>query len=179
MNLAGLILKMLGWKVDITAPDYPKCLICVAPHTSNMDFVIGKLAYMSVRRRAGFLMKSTWFFFPLGALFRAMGGVPVHRGERAGRLVETLVNRFNNSERLVLAITPEGTRSRTSRWHSGFLRIAYEAKIPILLGAIDFGQKRVIIERTFTPTGDLDADMTSVKNYYRNFTGRHPEKFTI
>ncbi len=59
MNLAGRILKLFGWTVRVSVPDYPKCIICVAPHTSNWDFIIGKLAYASVRRKAGFLMKDT------------------------------------------------------------------------------------------------------------------------
>lgn len=73
MNAAGLILKLFGWKVSITVPDYTKCIICVAPHTSNWDFVLGELAYASVGRKAGFLMKDTWFFWPLGCFFRAIG----------------------------------------------------------------------------------------------------------
>ena len=73
----------MGWKVEVTVPDYPKCIICVAPHTSNLDFIIGELAYWSVGRRAGFLMKSTWFFFPLGLLLKALGGIPVKRGKKA------------------------------------------------------------------------------------------------
>jgi len=178
MSLASLILRLAGWRVDITVPDYPKCLICVAPHTSNLDFVIGKLAYASVRRRAGFLMKKSWFFFPLGFVFRAMGGVPVDRSGRSASLVAGIVRRFATARRLALAITPEGTRKRTARWHTGFLRIAYEADVPIVLGVIDFGSRRVIIEHTFEPTGDLSADLRAVKEYYRPFTGRHPELFT-
>lgn len=179
MNLAARILRMAGWTVNVTVPDYPRCIICVAPHTSNLDFVNGKLAYAAVGRKAGFLMKSSWFFWPLGCFFRAIGGVPVYRGDKShGSLTEQLTERYRSSGRLVLAITPEGTRSRTDRWHTGFLRIARQADVPIVLGAIDFATKRVLIERTFTPTGDIDADLRTVKNYYRQFTGRHPEKFT-
>ena len=81
MNLCQLLLKIAGWTVDVTVPDYPKCIICVAPHTSNWDFILGKLAYGAVGRKAGFLMKSSWFFFPLGCIFRAIGGIPVSRGK--------------------------------------------------------------------------------------------------
>ena len=66
MRLASLILKLMGWKVTVSVPDFPKCIICVAPHTSNLDFIIGKLAYASIGRKAGFLMKSTWFSFHSG-----------------------------------------------------------------------------------------------------------------
>lgn len=177
MNLCGLLLKLAGWSVDITVPDYPKVIICVAPHTSNWDFVLGKLAYGAVGRRAGFLMKESWFFFPLGCLFRAIGGVPVPR-RRGSHLTDEIVRRFDTSERLALAITPEGTRSRTSSWRTGFLRIALGANVPIVLGVIDYPSKSIMIRDTFTPTADIDADIKAIKRYYRPFTGRHPDKFT-
>lgn len=92
-----MILRIFGWTVNITVPDYPKSIICVAPHTSNWDFIIGKLAYASVKRRAGFLMKDSWFFFPLGLIFKAMGGIPVPRGKKKGSLVESLVKKDRKS----------------------------------------------------------------------------------
>lgn len=178
MTLSGLILSAFGWKVEITVPDYPKCLICVAPHTSNWDFILGKLAYASVGRKAGFLMKDTWFFWPLGSFFRAIGGIAVPRKRKTGvSLTDVIVEKFNTSERLTLAITPEGTRSRTSDWHTGFLHIAQRAGVPIALGVLDFGSKRIMIERTFEPTGDVEADMRAIKDFYRPFKGKYPEKF--
>lgn len=176
MNICAAILKLFGWKVDITVPDVPKAIICVAPHTSNWDFIIGKLAYGAVGRRAGFLMKEEWFFWPLGPIFRAIGGVPVARRSGAD-LTGTLIRRFESSDRLVLAITPEGTRSRTCRWHTGFLRIALEAKVPVMLGAIDFENKTVTITRQLDMTGDIEVDMRRVKEYYKGFKGRYPDKF--
>jgi len=177
MNLAGLILKIAGWSVRITVPDYPKVIICVAPHTSNWDFVLGKLAYWSVCRKAGFLMKESWFFFPLGYLFRAIGGIPVSRnGSKA--LVNAVIERLKNSTRMAIAITPEGTRGRTSEWHTGFLRIAEGANVPVVLGAIDFGRKQIVIEKEFEPTSDVVADMKAIKSYYSRFTGKYPNKFT-
>lgn len=179
MNFSGLLLKLAGWKVRITVPDYDRCIICVAPHTSNWDFVIGKLAYASVGRKAGFLMKDSWFVFPFGFFFKALGGVPVARKHKGPSLVEQLVRRFDSSRHLAIAITPEGTRSRNEKWHTGFLRIAYQAKdVKIVLGAIDFATKTASITETFRPTGDIDADMARVKAYYRNFTGKFPEKFS-
>lgn len=178
MNISGKILQMVGWTVEITVPDYPKCLICVAPHTSNWDFIIGKLAYASVNRHAGFLMKSSWFFFPLGCFFRAIGGVPVYRNRKNGSLVDQLISRFGDSSRLALAITPEGTRSRTSKWHTGFLRIAREADVPILLGVIDYPTKKVMIKEVFTPSYDMDRDMRKIKNFYKPYRGKYPENFS-
>lgn len=177
MSLSGGLLRLAGWHVECSVPDYAKCIICVAPHTSNWDFVLGKLAYWSLGRQAGFLMKETWFFFPMKYLFRALGGIPVPR-RRGSSLTETLVERFRRSTRLTLAITPEGTRSRVTQWRTGFLHIAYEAGIPIVLGAIDAAHKTVWLVKTFTPTGDTEADMRRVKDYYRQFQGLKPEKFT-
>lgn len=179
MNLSGIILKILGWRVDITVPDYDKAIICVAPHTSNLDFIIGKLAYASVGRKAGFLMKESWFFFPLGIFFRKIGGIPVHRSPGTPSLVDALVKKFKTSDHLVLAITPEGTRKRVVNWHSGFLRIAYAANVPVLLGAIDFATKRVLIKDIAELTGDIDQDMGLIKTYYKPFSGKHPEKFAV
>ncbi len=178
MNLSGLLLKWAGWKVDVTAPDYPKCIICVAPHTSNWDFILGKLAYSSIGRKAGFLMKEDWFFFPLGCILKAIGGVPVARKNKRRSLVEELVERFNSATRLVIAITPEGTRSRTAKWHSGFLQIAYQAHVPIVLGVIDYATKTVIVRDTFHPTEDIATDMRIIKNYYKPYSGKYPDKFT-
>lgn len=179
MNLSGWILKCAGWKVEVSVPDYPKAIICVAPHTSNWDFVLGKLAYASVGRKAGFLMKKSWFFFPLGVIFRAIGGVPVDRGGKKGSLVEEMVKKFRTSGRLVVAITPEGTRSLTSKWHTGFLRIAREAEVPVEIGIIDGEHKTVTINQVFIPTDDIDSDMKAIKEIYRGVKGIRPEKFTV
>lgn len=179
MNLSGLILKAFGWKVNVSVPDYPKCIICVAPHTSNWDFIIGKLAYASIGRKAGFLMKDSWFFWPLGYFFRAIGGVAVPRKRKTqGSLTETLVEKFRTVRRLNLAITPEGTRSRTTEWHTGFLHIARQAGIPIVLGVIDFPTKTVLLDRTFEPGPDVAADMRAIKDYYKPFSGKYPDKFS-
>lgn len=178
MNIAAAILRLAGWKVSVTAPDYPKCLICVAPHTSNWDFILGKLAYAAVGRRAGFMMKEQWFFWPMGCLMRSIGGVAVSRRKGLPSLVEAVVEQFRTSSRLQLAITPEGTRSRTSRWHTGFLRIAYAADVPVELGVIDFATKTISIDSVLELTGDVDRDLRRVKDFYRPYQGKYPEKFT-
>lgn len=179
MGFSRLILSLAGWRVRVSAPDYPKAIICVAPHTSNWDFIIGKLAYASVNRKAGFLMKKSWFFFPLGCIFRAMGGIPVSRGKENESSVDNLVKLFNEKDRLTLAITPEGTRRLTNHWRTGFLNIARMADIPIVLAAIDFNDKEARVERTFYPTGDNDADLRAIKDYYKGVTGKYPENFSI
>lgn len=175
--LSKLLLRIVGWRVVISVPDYPKCIICVAPHTSNWDFILGKLAYLSVGRKAGFLMKETWFFFPLGLIFKAIGGIPVPR-KRGSSLVESIIVKFNSADRMALAITPEGTRSKVSQWRSGFLHIAREANVPILLGKFDFKEKYIYVTDEFTMSGDVERDIQRIKDYYKGANACYPEKFT-
>lgn len=92
-------------------------------------------------------------------------------------LTDIVVERFEQADRLTLAITPEGTRSRTADWHTGFLRIAERAGVPIVLAVLDFHDKVAKIEHTFEPTGDVEADMRAIKKFYRPYKGKYPEKF--
>ncbi len=174
--ISSFLLRLFGWRVVVTTPDLPKCVICVAPHTSNWDFILGKLAYLSVGRFAGFMMKKDWFFFPLGAIFRAMGGVPVSRDRRTD-LVTQMVDEFNRRERFAIAITPEGTRKPNPDWKTGFYRIALRAEVPLMLAYIDYRDKEIGLKKIFTPTGDIERDMQEIKSYYRDFHGRTPENF--
>ena len=178
MNVWGFLLKTAGWSVDITVPYRSKAVICVAPHTSNWDFIMGLLAYRSIGRKASFLMKKFWFFFPLKYLIKSRGGIPVDTSSSQS-LTSCLVEDFNTSEELNLAVTPEGTRSATEKWRTGFLTIAYNARVPVQLGVIDFKNKKVIIKREFITTGDFQKDLLDIRKYYKNFkeAARYPEKF--
>lgn len=177
MNLWGLCLKIAGWKVDITVPYRAKAVICVAPHTSNWDFIIGLLAYRSIGRKASFLMKEFWFFFPLKYLLRALGGIPVR--EKSHSLTSSIVEDFKTRKSLNLAVTPEGSRSAMEKWRTGFLTIAYQADVPIQLGVIDFQNKKVIIQKEYEPTKNYDKDLLEIRKYYSAFkqAALYPEKF--
>lgn len=178
MNLAEFIFKKLGWSLEVSIPDYPKCVICVAPHTSNWDFFYAQLVCKSLKWKASFLMKKTWFFFPLNYLFKAMGGIPVSRKCNTD-LTETIIDLYNNSERLILAITPEGTRKRVQKWRSGIIYIAKGADIPIIMAAIDYKKKHITLTDTYTPTGDVEKDMQYIKHYYKGVHAKYPDKFCI
>ena len=180
MNLAGYILRRRGWKFEIQCELPSRGVVCVAPHTSNWDFILGELAIRSVGKTAGFLMKSTWFFFPLGVLLRAIGGIPVSR-RRHTNVTAGVVESFHKRDSLLVAVTPEGTRSANANWHKGFLFIAREAKVPVILGCIDYKRRLVSLEQLFTPGDDPDSDLAAIKRYYagRGDAARFPEKFVI
>lgn len=181
MNIWGGILKLIGWKTEITAPRRDKCVICVAPHTSNLDFILGLAAYRSLGRNANFLMKEFWFFFPLGLLFRSLGGIPVPKAGSGGELTRSIIRQFNERTYMNLAVTPEGTRSARTDWRTGFLRIAYGAGVPIQLGIIDYKHRRVIIRDEYEPTGDIEKDLAQIKKYYsdKKEVARYPDKFAV
>lgn len=181
MNCWGRILHLFGWKVDITAPRRDKCVICVAPHTSNWDFILGLLAYKSLGREANFLMKEFWFFFPLKYLLKHLGGIPVPSRKTGRSLTQSVIDDFRSRTYMNLAVTPEGTRSLKHKWHTGFLFMAYGAHVPIQLGVIDYKHKSIIIRDEIMPTGNPEADLAKVKAYYADMASlaRYPEKFGV
>jgi len=175
--LCRLILKLAGWSWSVTVPDYPKSILCIAPHTSNWDFILGKLFYGAVGRNANFLMKKDWFFFPLNHLLKAMGGIPVDRKKNTS-LVEQLVISSKNNEKFILAITPEGTRKRNPHWKKGFYFIALQANIPIVLVCIDYKHKHIQMEKSVLPTGDEKKETNEIKRYFmENAVAKYPERF--
>lgn len=132
---------------------------------------------MSIGRRSGFLMKASWFFWPLGAFFRSIGGIAVAHKPGVS-LTQQLIDKFNAADKLVIAVTPEGTRSRTDKWRTGFLHVAYATRVPVTLASVDFRTKRIEMLSTFHPTGDVEADMRAIKDYYKPYTGLYPDKFS-
>lgn len=170
--------RLLGWKTSVTVPNYDKCVICAAPHTSNADLFIGKLFYGAIGRKTSFMMKKEWFFFPLGLFFKAVGGIPVDRSRKTS-LVEQMAQRFADSKKFQLAITPEGTRKRNPNWKKGFYYIAMEAQVPIVLIGIDYENKTISATKAIQPSGNIEEDMKEIKLYFKNFKGKHPENFDI
>ena len=178
-KLSKFILKSFGWKPFATLKEPAKSVICVAPHTSNWDFIIGKLFYWALGRKTGFLMKKEWFFFPIGGLMRSMGGVPVDRSKRTS-VTQQMINEFNSREKFHLAVTPEGTRSLMKRWKLGFYHIAVGAKVPIQLAIIDFKNKEMGIKEVFYPTGNENADLKYIYDFYRKNGGpKSDDKFAV
>lgn len=175
-KLSQWILRLAGWKIIITTKEPQKSIICVAPHTSNWDFIVGKLSYWATNRKASFLIKSSWFVFPFGSMFAAMGGVPVDRSKRTS-VTDQMAEEFKKRDKFHLAITPEGTRSLRQKWKMGFYHIALKANVPIELAYIDYKKKEMGIKEIFVPTGDEVADIKHIREYYRDVNARFPEKF--
>lgn len=167
-----------GWTVNVTEPHPDKYIICLAPHTSNWDFVIGQLYIGARGMKSHFLMKKEWFFWPLGPLFRRIGGIPVNRGKHTS-MTDAMAETAREAKEFHLCITPEGTRSRVEDWKKGFYFIALKAELPILLYAVDYPKRLIRCTKTIIPNGDLEGQMREIKLYYKDFTGKKPENFSI
>lgn len=173
-----LLFKHLKWTKHVTVEHPQKFIICLAPHTSNWDFVLGQLYMLSLGMKINFLMKKEWFFWPLGPIFKSMGGIPVYRSKHV-KMTDALAQAAMKEPEFKLCVTPEGTRSLNPDWKKGFYYIALKAQIPILLYGVDYEKKLIECTHSFIPTGDIDREMREVKLYYKNYKGKFPEKFTI
>lgn len=171
-------LKLIGWKITGLTDLPKKCVICVAPHTSNWDLLLGLIVYKSMGRKAHFLIKKDWFFFPMNLIFKLLGGIPVDRSRKTS-LTEQMVEIYSKETDFQLAITPEATRKLNSEWKKGFYFIAMAARVPIVVTAIDYKKKEVDFKKVITPSGDADADIEIIKSYYKGVTARHPEYFSL
>lgn len=171
-------LWLSGWKLNLVIPDEPKLIMIVAPHTSNWDFVLCMLSMGTTKIDIHWLGKNTLFRGPWGPALRWLGGIAVDRGSASG-LVRQTVRTYADRDKLVIAITPEGTRGRVKQWKRGFYHIAENGQIPALPIAIDYKHKTVTSGPLLRATGDWDADMKPVFDFFRGVTAKYPELVTL
>jgi 1-acyl-sn-glycerol-3-phosphate acyltransferase len=172
--LAELYLRLRGWEFVGEVPDIPKMIIVGGPHTSNWDFVVflGAIRHWHISPR--YIGKHTLFRWPAGWFFRRMGGIPVDRG-RPGGLVGQVADAFAANDRLILVISPEGTRRAVPYWKSGFVKIAEKAKVPIVPAFISYENKEVGLGSPIRFTGDEGVLMDQIRSFVRHGDGLHPE----
>jgi 1-acyl-sn-glycerol-3-phosphate acyltransferase len=167
------MLGLFGWRIEGALPDVPKMVIIIAPHTSNWDFFIGLMAKFALRLEVRYMAKNSLFWWPLGLIMRAVGGIAVNRSSAAD-VTATSERAFARREHLVLVITPEGTRSRVERWKSGFHRIAAAAKVPIVLVVLDYARKVVRLGPAFEAGADYPADLATIRSHVSAAMAKHP-----
>lgn len=172
--LGRSFMRVLGWKFEGQFPQQNKFVMAVAPHTSNWDFTIGMAAVMALNLKLSFLAKHSIFVPPFAGIIRKLGGIPVERS-RAHGVVEQLVERYEQSDALILGIAPEGTRSKVTHWKSGFLQIANQAQVPVLLLYFDFKKKVVGFGPLIDISDDLEGEMAKVQAFYATIHPKNPE----
>ena len=174
--LSWLILKLGGWKVVNVAPATGSYLIIAAPHTSNWDFPLGIAIAFHLRLKVYFIAKHTLFNGFAGPIMRWLGGVPLNRGA-SKNFVGASVEIYANSENLIFAIAPEGTRSSVGRWKTGFYHMAKGANVPLALAYFDFSKRIGGIGKMLNTTKNIDADMQAIADFYEPVMGKYPNNF--
>lgn len=170
------VLRAIGWRVVGDVPNLKHVVICAAPHTSNWDFIVAMAVVKAMGIKFSYLMKKEAFFWPFRSWFISMGGIPLDRSA-AEDTVDQIERWFQTHEYVWLAITPEGTRSKVDKWKTGFLRIAQQANVPILLVGWHYPDKTLYLDRLWEASDNLEQDEAEIRSYMLGkFVGAHPQK---
>ncbi len=164
-------LRLAGWRVEGNVPDLARCVVAVAPHSSNWDFVHAVAAVFALGLRISFIGKHTLFRGSLGTFMRWLGGMPVDRSRPNG-LVEDMVEAFAHAGPLWLAIAPEGTRTRVEGFKSGFYRIALAARVPILPVAINYRSRSIILLPAVVAQAEVERGVGQMQTLFAAYGAR-------
>jgi 1-acyl-sn-glycerol-3-phosphate acyltransferase len=177
-GLSWAILKLAGWQVLGHLPEHAKkSVLIAAPHTSNWDLPMTLMVAFALELRPRWMGKASIFRWPFGGLMRWLGGIAVERSQ-SNNLVATSAQAIVDArEPLQLIVPPEGTRSKTRHWKTGFYYIAHGAQVPIVMAYMDYANKRSGLGPLFEPTGDVEADMARIKAFYQPFKGKNADQF--
>ena len=174
-RLARLFIRLIGWRLAGALPDTRHWVLIAGPHTSNLDAPIMLGGALAFGVPLSWMVKAELVRGPLGFLLRAVGGIPIDRGQRSNT-VQQMIDLFRTRPEFYLAISPEGTRKRRDYWKSGFYHIAVGAGVPIVFGFIDYRTREVGVGPFLVPTGDLEADMRVIRDFYEPIGARYPDK---
>lgn len=168
-------MKLIGWRIGGEVPALRRYVLIGAPHTSNWDFIIAMLFKYSLGMKFNFIGKDSLFRGPMSTIMRRLGGIPVNRRVSSG-FVDQIVSVFAEHEDLIIVIAPEGTRSKSPYWKTGFYYIALGAQVPVVMAYLDYPNKTIGFGPSFTPTGDLHADFALIRSFYADKSGKFPDK---
>jgi len=174
--IGRLILSVFRWRVTGKMHNAPKFVMVWAPHTSLWDFFIAHASMLAVGFQSSWLVAARHARGPVGAIMRRLGGIPIHRST-SHNVVSQMVETFNANNRLLLAISPEGTRRKVDKWKTGFWYIAVQAGVPIQLVSFDYENRVTECGPVIEPSDDIDVDMKRIQNFYKGIRAKNPEKF--
>lgn len=168
-------MSLFGWRIEFDGvPNLPKFILVGAPHTSNWDFVLTLITFFALSVRISWMAKHTFFRWPLKGVLTWLGGVPVNRANRDNGIVDQTIKAFDSHDKFIIAVMPEGTRSKVRRWKTGFYHIAQGAQVPIVSVRFDYGRKVMGIGPTIEPSGDMAADMARIQSVFATIQGKNP-----
>ncbi|MCG8392116.1 MAG: 1-acyl-sn-glycerol-3-phosphate acyltransferase [Pseudomonadales bacterium] len=175
-GLGSLILRIMGWRIVGNLPDVERAVLVVAPHTSNVDGVIGLSAIQSLKVHVRFMGKHTLFEGRLGRLMYWLGGIPVNRDSAQDVVEQTTA--VMREKPFWLGIAPEGTRKGAKCWKTGFYRIADQMRVPIVVIGFCYRRRQVRVLGSIMPTGDMDRDLASIVATLSEIEPRHPQRLS-
>ena len=179
--LGRYFLKAFNWRVEGSIPattDNQKIIIIIGPHTSNWDGIFGCAAIVGLDRKITCVGKHSLFKQPiLGKFLTDMGGIPVDKSKPGSGLTNIAIQNMSKLNGSLLAMAPEGTRAKTEKLKSGFLRIAHATEGKVFLAAFDFENKKILLDSFFEISGDYERDIAYVREYYKKFQGKCPENY--
>ncbi|EPF72243.1 1-acyl-sn-glycerol-3-phosphate acyltransferase [Acinetobacter indicus] len=184
-KLAEQSLGLMGWEIDNHWPlDLDQCVMIAAPHTSNWDALYARLALKALGVNVRLTIKDSYMKFPLGPFVRAMGGIGIDRrpkaaGEQRPSMVQLMSDLFKQHPKLVMLVTPEGTRAKQEQWKTGFYHVAVTAGVPIALAYMDYAQKKCGVGKIVYPSGDMEKDMAEIMAFYASIAAKFPEQFSV
>ena len=179
--LARWFLRIFGWKVEGAVPSIAgnqNLILIAGPHTSNWDGIFGFAAILGLDAKITFFGKYSLFNKPvLGRFLKYMGGIPVDKSKPGRGLTDVAIENMKKLNGSLIAMSPEGTRAKTEKMRSGFLRIAKAVEGQIFLGAFDFGKKRIFLDRFYSPSGNNEEDLKWVREYFMQYQAKHPKNY--
>ncbi len=164
------------WKVEGKVHNSPKIVMVIAPHTSLWDFFTTHATMLAVGFRSSWLISDAYTWWPLGTIMRWLGGIPVKRNT-SNKLVSQIVHTFDENEKLMLSLFPEGTRKKVDKWKSGFWHIAVQASVPIQLVSLDYDRRVTEFGPVIEPSHSLETDMKRIQKHYQSVSGKYPDNF--
>ncbi|MBA4420400.1 MAG: 1-acyl-sn-glycerol-3-phosphate acyltransferase [Anaerolinea sp.] len=115
-------------------------LILAVNHINFLDVPV-MYTHLQPREITALVKEETWNNPIMGALFSLWGGIPIKRGENDITAFSKALQSLKEGK--ILAISPEGTRSRTGilqQGHPGIAMLAQKANVPIQPVAIYGGE---------------------------------------
>lgn len=171
-------LKLTGWKLDgQLPPGGERSVLIAAPHTSNWDLPYTLMVAFALGLNVRWMGKQSIFKFPFGGIMRWLGGIAVDRSKSNNLVAASAESLMQSAQPFQLVVPPEGTRSKTRYWKTGFYYIALTAKVPIVMAYMDYNRKVSGLGPIFQPTGDVEKDMAEIKAFYAPFKGKNAQQF--
>lgn len=181
---ARFILSIFGWSVDENIPpESQRSVMIAAPHTSNWDFILTRVAFYVLGIPVKIAVKDFWTKFPFGIITVPFGGLGIDRSKKDPNnprpsQVQQMANFFDKYDKIAMVISPEGTRTLRKQWKMGFYHTAKIANVPITFGYLDFKNKVAGVGGVVHLSDSMEEDMAKIMDFYRDITPKFPAQYS-